>query len=161
MRKLAEAKALANEWADQAGHARYEASVSSHFDRCSAHQLIDMWESGNNLKGKPLSKFETQALAEAWCRVFGELPPGTDDEDGSEVEPPATTTPELPADDAMLRTKDVLRLMGVSLSTLKRMVLDSRFPKPLRLSSRRIGWPARDVKAWLDAAEEARAKGRP
>lgn len=160
MSKLSQARALADEWVDQAEHARYEASVSSYFNGCSAHQLIDMWESGNNLKGRPLSKFETQALAEAWCRVFGELPPDDADCADDAAEPSAPPQPELPADDTMLRTRDVLRLMGVSLSTLKRMVMDGRFAKPMRLSPRRIGWPARDVRAWLDAAESARAKGR-
>ena len=157
MSKLSDARALADEWLDQAEHARYEASITSYFNGCSAHQLIGMWEGGNNLKGKPLSRFETQALAEAWCRVFGELPP---DDDGDETAAPLPPQPELPPDDTMLRTKDVLRLIGLSRSTLKRMVIDKRFPAPVRLSPRRIGWPADDVKTWLDAADDARAKGR-
>jgi len=152
-------RSLADDWAWEAKEAARTAALCSHFDGCSAHQLIDMWESGKNLKGKSLSQWETQALAEAWCRVFGELPPD-DDTPGDAPEPSAAPEPELPADDTMLRTKDVLRLMGVSLSSLKRMVLDGRFSKPMRLSPRRIGWPARDVKAWLDTAENARAKGR-
>ena len=149
-------RALADEWADQAKHAAHEAALNSEFSGCSAHQLIGMWESGKNLKGRPLSQFETQALAEAWCRVFGELPPDDDVDDAA----PSPPQPELPPDDTMLRTKDVLRLIGLSLSSLKRMVIDGRFPKPVRLSPRRLGWPARDVKAWLDAAKDARAKGR-
>lgn len=152
-------RALADDWAAEAEEARHTASLCSHFDGCSAHQLIDMWDSGMNLKGKPLSQWEGQALVEAWCRMFGELPPNDPDGDIAAQEPGAPE-PELPADDTMLRTKDVLRLTGVSLSSLKRMVLDHRFPTPMRLSPRRIGWPARDVKAWLDAAERARAKGR-
>ena len=90
--------------------------------------------------------------------MFGVLPPDDDSDDAPD--PPTPVQPELPADDTMLRTKDALRLMGVSLSSLKRMVMDGRFPTPMRLSPRRIGWPARDVKAWLEAAECARAKGR-
>lgn len=61
MSKLCQARTLADDWADQAMHAAHEADVSSHFDGCSAHQLIDMWESAKNLRGKPLSQFETQA----------------------------------------------------------------------------------------------------
>ena len=159
MSSIANAKARADDWAVEAKHAADEAALNAHFDGCSAHQLIDMWKTGKNLKGKPLSQWEGQALVEAWCRVFGELPPSDDDGDAAELEP-SPPEPKLPPDDTMLRAKDAVRLMGLSLSTLKRMVLDGRFPKPMRLSPCRIGWPARDVKAWLDAAEDARAKGR-
>jgi prophage regulatory protein len=163
MSKLAGAKELAEEWAWQAEEERRVAAQCAHFDGCTPLQLIGMWETGKNLEGQPLGQWQVQALAEAWCRVFGELPPDDDASDGSGEAPdpePPQPEPELPADDTMLRTKDVLRLMGLSRSTLKRMVIDGRFPKPMRLSPRRLGWPARDVKAWLDAAESARAKSR-
>ena len=121
------------------------------------HQLIDMWESGKNLQGRMLSPFETQALAEAWCGVFGELPPGCS-EDG-EPDPPEPEA-ELPADGTMLKAKDVVRITGVSLATLKRKVLSGDFPTPMRLSPRRIGWPARDVRLWLERLDGARQKTR-
>ena len=158
MSSIAKAKALADDWACEAQEASQTAALCSHFDGCNAHQLIAMWESAKNLAGKPLSLWEGQALVEAWCRVFGELPPNDDDADIAE--PAQRPETELPADDTMLRANDVVRLTGLSLSTLKRMVLAGRFPKPMHLSPRRIGWPTRDVKAWLDAAEGARAKGR-
>ena len=60
-----------------------------------------------------------------------------------------TAEPE-PADTTMLDMHDVMRLTGLSKSTIKRMVSDDRFPKPIHLSPRRIGWPAGDVKAWLE-----------
>jgi predicted DNA-binding transcriptional regulator AlpA len=44
----------------------------------------------------------------------------------------------------------------VSDSTVKRMVVDGRFPKPMRISARRIGWPARDVKAWIRQLDDQR-----
>ena len=47
----------------------------------------------------------------------------------------------------------VIKLAGLSRSTIKRRVADGSFPKPRRLAPRRIGWPARKVKAWLDARE--------
>ena len=153
-------RALADEWAWQAEEAKQTAAQCAHFAHCTPHQLIDMWESGNNLKGKPLSQWECQALAEAWCRVFGELPPDDDDSDDAPPGASVPPEPELPADDTMLRTKDVLRITGLSLSTLKRMVADSRFPQPMRISPRRLGWPARDVKQWLDGLDAARVKAR-
>ena len=45
----------------------------------------------------------------------------------------------------MLRMPDVVRLAGVSESTIKRRVQDGSFPKPMHLSPRCIGWPAREV----------------
>ena len=87
--------------------------------------------------------------------MFGQLPP----DDDAEPEAPAPE-PELPADDTMLSTRDVVRQTGVSDSTIKRMVLDGRFPKPMRLSPRRIGWPARDVRLWLERLDGSRQKTR-
>ncbi len=159
MSKLARAKELAEGWAWEAKEAADTAAVCSHFDRASPTQLIEMWETGKNIEGEPLKQFESQALAEAWCRVFGEMPPD-DDADEPTFSEPRAPEPELPADDTMLREKEVLRLTGVSQSSLKRMVLDGRFPKPMRLSPHRIGWPGRDVKAWLDGLDAARRKAR-
>jgi predicted DNA-binding transcriptional regulator AlpA len=58
----------------------------------------------------------------------------------------------------MQRAKEVVRLTGLSLSTLKRMAIDCRFAAPHRLSPRRIGWPARAVTAWLETVDGARHK---
>ena len=158
MTKLARAKALAEAWASQERDAKRDADFCAHFNDASPHYLIEMWQSGKNPQGRVLSQFETQALAEAWCCVFGELPPDCS-EDG-EPDPPPEPEPELPADDTMLSAKDVVRLTGVSLATMKRMVLDQRFPQAVRLSPRRIGWPARDVRLWFGELDGARRKMR-
>jgi predicted DNA-binding transcriptional regulator AlpA len=104
-----------------------------------------MFETGTNEKGEPLSQFEFEALCERWCAVFGELPPL-----GPADEMPQTDPDPLPPDDAMLSMKDVMRLTGLSKSTIKTWVNDptGTFPKPSKLSSRRIGWRADQVKAW-------------
>jgi prophage regulatory protein len=159
MSSTAKAKARADDWAAQAKDAMRTAAVCSHYDNVGPHQIIAMWESGRNREGRPLSPFEFEALVERWCQVFNQLPPNDDDSDQPSQEPPPPE-PELPADDTMLRSKEVLRLIGVSESSLKRMVLDGRFPKPMRLSPRRIGWPARDVRMWLDGLDGARQKTR-
>ena len=158
MTKLEKAKALADAWASQERDAQRDADLCSYFKGVTPHGLIELWKSGKNRQGRVLSQFETQALAEAWCRVFGELPPGCA-EDG-EPDPLPEPEAELPPDDTMLRTKEVLRLIGVSELSLKRMVLDGRFPKPMRLSPRRIGWLARDVRAFIDGLDGARRKVR-
>ena len=156
MSSIAKLKAVADEWAEQAKDAARNAAVCAHFDHVGPHDLIRMWETGKNLHGLLLSRFEGQALVERWCAVFGQLPP----DDDAEPDVPAAPETELPPDDTMLRAKDVVRIAGVSLATLKRKVLSGDFPKPCRLSPRRIGWPARDVKAWLDGLDGARRRVR-
>ena len=112
-----------------------------------------MFETGTNEKGQPLSQFEFEALVERWAAVFGELPPM-----GEPSDDPAAPDP-VPADDAMLRMRDVVRITGLSKSTIKRWVNDpaNDFPKPVQLlpSLRRIGWRADQVKAWRDRIESA------
>ena len=60
----------------------------------------------------------------------------------------------------MLRTPEVERLTGLSQSTIKRMVTDGRFPKPMRIGIRAKGWLARDVKAFIDTLDEQRKRPR-
>ena len=87
--------------------------------------------------------------------------PPDDDEAPNGVSGDQNTTPEPePDDDDMLRMRDVVRLTGVSKSSIKRMVIDKRFPPPMRLSTRRIGWPAREVKAWLRQLDDQRRSPR-
>ncbi len=73
--------------------------------------------------------------------------------------PPADAEPAdpLPADDTMLNIRDVVRITGLSKSTIKRWVNDPAgdFPKPIKLSPRRIGWPADQVYAWRKRIESA------
>jgi prophage regulatory protein len=155
MTKLARAKQRADEWADQAKDAARDAAISSHFDHVGPQALVEMWQSN-----RPLSRFEFSALVERWLVVFGEFPPFDDDGDDAAPQEPAAPEPELPDDTTMLRAKDVVRITGVSLATLKRKVVSGDFPKPMRLSPRRIGWPARDVRLWLERLDGARQKTR-
>jgi predicted DNA-binding transcriptional regulator AlpA len=144
----AEEEALQEQYAD---HMR-EQALASRFRTSGATEVLQMFEAGVTEKGQPLSQFEFEALCERWCAVFGELPPT-----GS---PPADSTAEpeaLPADEEMIPMKRVVRITGLSKSTIKRWVNDpdSDFPKPVKLSPRRIGWRADQVKAWRKRIERA------
>ena len=50
----------------------------------------------------------------------------------------------------ILSRREVAALLGVSMITLWRMVRARRFPRPLRISPGRVGWPARIVLRWID-----------
>ena len=53
--------------------------LANRFYDAGPSRVVEMWASGKNEKGRPLSKFEVQALGERWCELFGSLPPSTGD----------------------------------------------------------------------------------
>jgi predicted DNA-binding transcriptional regulator AlpA len=143
----AEEKALEEEYAWH----KHGQALTARFRSAGAAEVLRMFETGTNEKGQPLSQFECEALCERWCAVFGELPPMGDPPDpAAEPKPP-------PADDTTIDMKEVVRITGLSKSTIKRWVNDPHndFPKPAPLSQRRIGWRAGAVKAWRDRIEKA------
>ena len=152
--KWARARAIAAEeeaLQEQYAWHLHEQAIASRFRSAGAAEVLRMFETGTNEKGQPLTQFEAAALCERWCAVFGELPPMGDPPD------PATEPEPMPADDAMIGMKDVMRIAGLSKSTIKRWVNDpdNDFPKPVKLSPRRIGWRADAVKAWRERIENA------
>jgi len=46
----------------------------------------------------------------------------------------------------LLSHEEVAKMLGCSVATVKRMVLDGRLPKPVRISERRIGHRYADIK---------------
>lgn len=144
------------EWENQ------QAAIENHYTKrvpVPAGKLVTMWETGTNERGEPLSEFEFQALCAAWYLSFGDLPPQIDCRQASSTV--AAPDPEpMPADDAMLGPRDVVRITGISLSTIKRMVTSKRFPEPLKLSPRRIGWTGKEVRVWLEALHDQRRNGK-
>ncbi len=55
----------------------------------------------------------------------------------------------------ILRRPEVLRLTGLSTSTLYAMMARGDFPRPLRLGKRAVGWPASIVHTWISTRIEA------
>lgn len=133
----------------------YQGAIDAQFSETSPAKLLDMWESGKNEVGRKLSRFEREALVEALYRVFGDMPGALKGERGIE---PAKS--ELPPDDTMLDRKEVMRLTGISVSSLKRLAPIQPLLKPVRLSERRVGYPARNIKEWLEQAQNIRTKER-
>ena len=52
---------------------------------------------------------------------------------------------------AILRLEDVKRLTGLARSTIYQMIKDGTFPRYVSLGYRAVGWPAYDIRAWLEA----------
>src|SRR5262245_61370688 len=64
----------------------------------------------------------------------------------------APTEPALPADPATpraLRILDVSKRVGLSRSSIWKMVKEGDFPAPCRLSRRSVGWFELDIEPWL------------
>jgi prophage regulatory protein len=153
---IAKAKALAARWeAEQGEHTRTSA-IASRFKDAAPAELVRMFESGANDQGRKLSQVEFMALVERWLEVFGAYPSGQGDETPDDsVALYVTQAEELePLDDTMLSPRDVARMTGISTRNIRRMFESGRFPRPLKLSTRRIGWPARQVKDWLRTLQD-------
>ena len=60
-----------------------------------------------------------------------------------------------------VRTKDVLRMLGVSRTTLWRMVQAGEFPRPVVIAWRATGHVLEDVEAWMAARSQANATDPP
>jgi prophage regulatory protein len=58
-----------------------------------------------------------------------------------------------------IRPSEVLRMIGVSRTTLWRMVRDGLFPAPVRITTRNRGYVLADVEAWMRDRVEPPARG--
>ena len=57
----------------------------------------------------------------------------------------------------VLRLREVAERLGVSHDTIRRMVRDGRFPPPVQIAVRSIGWLEADLDTWL--AERRQKRG--
>ena len=57
--------------------------------------------------------------------------------------------------DVILRRPAVEAATGLSRSTLYEMIANGRFPKPVRLGARAVGWRESEIAAWLGERSQA------
>lgn len=57
--------------------------------------------------------------------------------------------------DPILPIKKAENATGLSKRTIYREMEAGRFPKPVQLSARRVGWRESDIKTWIDARSAA------
>ena len=57
-----------------------------------------------------------------------------------------------------LRLRDLLRMIGVSKSTIYEWIKKGRFPPPRQLGPRCVGWSAEEVQRWIDEREPTHAE---
>jgi predicted DNA-binding transcriptional regulator AlpA len=63
----------------------------------------------------------------------------------------------VPFEDQVLSEPDAAKFCGCSKDTIRRRIKAGDGPPVIRLSSHRIGYRVRDLRAWLDANTEARS----
>ena len=51
----------------------------------------------------------------------------------------------------ILRLPNVKSRTGLSRSTLYLMMAEGRFPRPIKLGDRAVGWSEAEIAAWIDA----------
>jgi len=53
----------------------------------------------------------------------------------------------------LIRRRDVLHFTSLSQSSLYRLMKESRFPRPVRISPRCVAWKSEEVEDWIDRLE--------
>jgi len=54
----------------------------------------------------------------------------------------------------ILRRKDIENQFGLSRSTIYAMMANGRFPKPVKLGHRAVGWRSDELQSWFENMQE-------
>jgi prophage regulatory protein len=100
---------------------------------------------------------ETQHLAETQQRMIAALAKIA--QAIAAPTPPPLAAPE--PGPRVLRTAEAARRIGLSKSSLWRMVKDGEFPRPRRLSTHAVGWLESEIETWLNDREATNAHAEP
>jgi predicted DNA-binding transcriptional regulator AlpA len=64
----------------------------------------------------------------------------------------------LPADDVLIRRRDVPRYVPVAKQTLARWACEGRGPRPVILGTKLVAYRAGDLRDWIAAQQDAQKK---
>jgi prophage regulatory protein len=56
----------------------------------------------------------------------------------------------------ILRLPEVIELCAISRSSLYQFIKDDKFPKPIRLGERAVGWLESEISGWISERAEER-----
>ena len=54
----------------------------------------------------------------------------------------------------VIRESEVLRRVGLSTSTIRRLEAEGKFPKRMKMSHRAVGWWRHEIEEWLKSGGE-------
>ena len=58
--------------------------------------------------------------------------------------------------DRVLRRKEVVSMVGLGTTKIYELISEGRFPKPIKLSVRSVGWLESEIQAWIKEQAEKR-----
>ena len=64
---------------------------------------------------------------------------------------PRTVDEVMTMNDMLLRRQEVERIVGLSRSSIYRLMQDEDFPRPVRVCRSAVRWKESDVKVWLES----------
>lgn len=68
-----------------------------------------------------------------------------------QVEATAQPTPADEPEAEFLRLKSVMRRTGLGRSTIYQLIAEKKFPSPVKLARRAVGWRRSDLDRWSEA----------
>jgi len=60
----------------------------------------------------------------------------------------------------ILRMREVIQRIGLSRSTIYKLMENDKFPRPMKLGSQAIGWRDSDIETWIASRPVAPVKRR-
>ena len=57
--------------------------------------------------------------------------------------------------DRILRIREVMAVTGLPKSSVYQEIAAGKFPRPVRLSAKCVGWKSSVIQQWIDSREEA------
>lgn len=135
--------------------------AENRFRSYKPRQLVQLYDTGCDLDGRKLTDVDVLALANAWADTFREQMPAASIAPCGPLDRPVPHAFAMLPDTAMIRPRQARDMLGIGRSTLKRWIADGIFPKPQQLipGCRPVGWPARQLKAWLQLRETGEVDG--
>jgi prophage regulatory protein len=58
----------------------------------------------------------------------------------------------------VVRMSRLVDMIGLSRSTIWKLLSEDKFPTPIRLGPRSIGWRIKDVEEWIQGREQLKTK---
>ena len=63
--------------------------------------------------------------------------------------------------DRLIRLKELIKLIGLSRSTVYKLISESKFPKSIKLTERTVVWRLSEISAWVETKQQRGAQSGP
>ena len=63
-----------------------------------------------------------------------------------------------PMHDRLMRRREVEKILGISRSSIYRLMQEGKFPRPVRIGPAAVRWKASDIATWLESRPVAKGE---